>query len=343
MNNMGLRYTLLALCGVLTGACINIEGPENRSSPESELLKDITLASHSIIMSVGDSLKVSLQATTFDGTILQSNVLEMQWRSSSNENVQVDSLGVLRAIMAAKEPIVIIASAKYGPVTKADTMEVIVTNERLDISALRITLLDSSNVGYEFSDLPRIMVDAYDQDSLIETGLRMNLSVPRAPIGIELREVNALGQSIFSIRNDSSFIGEFYILLNANVYGRPLRDSARMLGLYPASYITLIAWDNDLLNPFFQFSSDTFFVQRCASLGFYNITPQVMDIIFDSAASMSGCESSDGDLNIYNLFPGGYEVRRVSTEGMLQWYGRSSITGERESRVFGSFLVLNPE
>ncbi len=366
--------TLALLMNILSG-CSDIESPTVDSVLPKDILHEVRVSTSSVRMKLGDSLKLDPLMFAVDGTQLDvANIDQITWSSSNSENVTVDSSGLIIGWKVSASPINITVSVKYNLVTKTHRIPVYVTSEQLDITSIKLVALDSQKITSRtfpgvnsLRRYPRVRIDLYQEDSIVQSGLNLPLTVPP---GVTLQYIPA--ERVFYVFRTDGVTGKFNIKLSGNMYGNEVGDSLEFISLYSAySRHSQVGYKatffEDVNSPFgLGISIDSsawydaidrsisYIMQPCAIIIFdvygrelFDFVPLLynqmfsypkIDIVFDDSANVSDCNSSNPDMstyepeviggNVYGWSPFKKVIRKSSTIGEVNWYMRDAETKE---------------
>lgn len=352
------RSIIFCVLGLPLTGCMDIQGPKTPDIASSDVLSNVSLGSTSVMIAKGDSLQLRALAMAMDSSIIEMSGNKFSWKSVDPSLVHIDSVGKIIGRTTTVVPVDIIVSLTYGPVTKADTVSVHVTETKINATSIKIELLDSNRVGaFPLLGYPRVSLDLYDGDVLIEKGVKLPVEVASPLQANPVLNEGPEGKYIYEINNDKGYIGRFWVKSSVNFYGNIIADSLEFWGLYPAaikSIPVLLNFATGTTNPHASgFIDSRVNVQPCA---FIIVTMAhfggPIDAVFsDSSASDNECqaiESADLNKDLLNrvnslgsvsqiktgsnltgLSAITLGLRRSSTKGKIDVYIRNSATKER--------------
>lgn len=340
-------YRTLAFIGIAflpLAACVDIEGPTLDPVEPSDALARVKISTTGIVMQLGDSIDLSLAAFAMDKSEISiSNPFSVEWISGDRTRIRVDSTGRVWGISLSKDPVRLIARWTHHGVTQADTIPVTVTEDRFDITSIKLVAMDSLRVGgISLSGTPRIRVDGYVGETRTVEGAMLPLRTTAAV------QITRMGEADhYTIENPDAHIGDFTIHVGGNIYGREMTDSIVLTGLYPATevnggFIDIVSFETNPDILIFEPPPPNF-VQPCAVvlMGVYT-SDRPIDIVFSDSAvgSSTDCDKSDPNNeilqaefisgNIENFPPNTYAIvgRKSATLGEVTWYVRYADTKE---------------
>lgn len=294
-----MRLSSLSLASiVLFGtACADIQGPGQEEIPAEQVLSFVTASTPSIVMQLGDSLQLGLSATSIVETEIPIlNPEEITWSSADPEQVEVDSTGMVRARRLTVSNVNVIASWQHNTITKSDTVPVIVTADRYDITSIRLVVVDSNKVGGGplIGVPPRVRIDGMVGSDVAFEGIYMHVSVPKQ-INIAFgRSLGDAGEDVFLIDNPNYWTGKFNVVAAGTVYGVPVADSVEWTALHVFVFQTSLGENletGDVSD--FYYSDDlgplSIFQQACGLYVIMNLSSQPVDIIWDDSTAASDC------------------------------------------------------
>lgn len=260
---------------ILVLSCSDIEAPQIGTVTPSEIMAQARISTNSVVMQIGDSLQLSVRATSAAGTDMNVTQADyIKWSSSSGDVVKVDSLsGLIKGVSTtAGAPVNISVVTKYGMVTKRHTIPVYVTADRIDVSEVKLIALDSLRVPFGglttgvsgIMTPPRIRLEAYYNGAPITVPNALTLDAPPGSQFTFDRDAQ-----VYLVTAGSLNIGKFMIRLSGNLYGNEVSDSIEFESIYKSGYLL----------PNFDFSWE-FIEEPQAKYGFI----QVADSIWRLAA-----------------------------------------------------------
>lgn len=382
--NIGVKAIVVGLfLGLMTIGCSDVAGPGQNRIPLSEVLASARVNVNSVMMQVGDSVQLSAYGLAIDGTNMDlSEADSVVWSSTNSDNLAVDSTGLIKGLKVSGLPVDIRVRVVYKEITKTHTIPVYVTSNKLDVTDIRLTSLDSSRVGtgtqqssetYSMIGSSRIRVDLYNGETLVLEGANIPLLSP-----VDVRYEGG----VFQVRN-FNYIGNFTVKIDGNIYGRVIADSLEFEGVY-ATWLSAsqFGWDASIhsdgdggltLNIDSTWTvgathkTDFYFVQPCGLVQFsgYDNNPFIpiffpevvfsvppIDIVFSDSAEVASCGASNitdpsateviGG-NVYNWSPMGKTIyRKASESGEVSWYLRDAVTKEPLG-ISGKYIIRDPD
>lgn len=353
-------FTFLAVA--VTMGCVDIEGPRPPALGSDQILSELRFSSRAIIMNAADTMEAGVRGVAMDGSSITVNRGEVIWRSLDSAIVYIDTLGRISSrVSKTGSPVGISASWTLHGVTRFDTISVQVTENRSDVTGVKLVSLDSTTVGSIETTAgiqpPRIRVDLYNGDQLVQAGAELPISVPsQVTAGYDAPSSKNNNEAGYFIRNQLTYLGPFWVRASVNLYGNEVSDSLLFQGVYPSLTTTaLIAFvEGDLMEIEMGPDDPVPAIQPCGwvVIGMLNLRDRSVDVVFsDSTADETGCEeipvsllqagwnnmpfsgSFTGGiargLHLSGPFPFGWWVRRSNTVGQISWYMRDATTGER--------------
>lgn len=357
----------LTLCLI---SCVEFNGPKEDMVDPAQILSEAKWAAEAVMMQEGSVLELPVYAISMLGTEMDlANADRIIWLSSGPSFVEVDSSGHIVAHRAGQNPVYITVSVTVGDVVKSHRIPVYVTENMLDAREVKLVSLDSTRIGGYALGENKIRIDLYRDGLAIVEGVRLPLIYPS---GIISQVASSGTRYVYGLRNNGHYIGDFYIFVDANVYGHSMRDSIKYTGLYPFRSIDVTSLGFTFQLTFIPPDIVTIYydssrirvsepaevmrvVQPCAIIAFQGEsgarapdTP--VDIVFDDSLSSVECaplglteyEDVRGG-NIINWIPGSKAIaRRSSTLGVVNWYVRDAVTKEHLD-ISGSYIAKVPE
>ncbi len=346
----GILRGLLCVLVVASTGCLGIQGPDAVGIDEGEVISKVRFPIRAIVMAVGDSSSLSLSAQAVDGSPIAIRDEDVKWRSLDSAIVRVTQNGMVHATGATSNAVGVIATYYYNLVSKADTVYVTISPNRLSASEVKIVSLDSTYVGaggLYFITNPFIRVDLFDNDGIVVKGAEIPLTVA-PPIKLTYRSTGGPDREpVYEVSNDKGKVGDFWIVASVLLYGQEVKDSFKFQATHPyALYPLLISADESgVLNIQNQLPAE--FAPSLRPCGWFMIlmaaVDKPIDLLFsDSLSGSSGC----GDLPVgagYYGIPfdqsplGGNLLNVVLTSdnvfGISAYLRRSSTKGEITYRV----------
>lgn len=355
-----MKHVVLLMLVLIGAGCVDIEGPHPEHLTEDHILAAVRVSTPSIVMQVGDTIRVSLSAISMSGDDIPiENPSEIRWSSSDPEQVSVDSNGLVSAhlVSSSSAGVEIVARWKYRITTQVDTVRVHVTSDRLDITSVRLTALDSNRIGSGLLDLPpRVRADLLNGDNIVLEGAMLHLTAPE-PIAVDFAgPLGNNGEMVFHVTNEKAFNGAFFIKAEGTVYGVEVSDSIEWTGLYPGLVAFILHEDAETGELYTGSSQGSvqepeYFSQECGLILIMNLTSKEIDIVFDDSTAATNCSQSLDSLywptiergNIYNIPPFASPIKKFSTSGIRRWHARLSDTRVVQPRAAGTVIVRSPD
>jgi hypothetical protein len=369
MRTLHTLVRMLGGCVLALTACLEIEGPETPAVDPNEILAKFRFSTRAVMMTVGDTLRLPVQAVAMNNTELTFDRRDIIWRSQDSAVVYVDTLGTVLARAQTTTPVRIVATYQRSGVTLADTIVVYVTLNKLSATSVRLIALDSTRVGIGdgYATFPRIRVDLYEDTAIAVRGAQLPLTTPSYVSTIFSATGGPENEPVYFVNITRYYLGSFWITASINLYGVEVRDSVRFEGLYPAGAILnyLVPNEEGEIVAGMPPSNQVLTLQPCAVVLILSaVTDRNIDIVFsDSTASSSGCAPMPESIlqqgyfglpftdhivggNMTNVrppefMPLGVLVRRSSTIGEISWYVRDAVTKQR-LLVSGTFKQVVP-
>lgn len=350
-------------------SCVDFNGPKQDMIDPAQILAEVRWSAEAVIMQEGSTLDLPVLAISMLGTEMDiESVDRVTWLSSAPSFVEVDSNGSIVAHQFNSNPVNITVSITVGDVVRSHRIPVYVTENILDVTTVRVISLDSTRIGAYAPDSNRIRIDLYREGSPVLEGVRLPL---RHPSAIVSQVISSGMHYVYGVRNNGHYIGGFYIVADANIYGRHVRDSIKYTGLYsfrspdvtslgfsaqlivvPPASITIEYDSSRIRGDVFE---TTRVVQPCGIIAFQGrsgaLAPDTpVDIVFDDSLSSVECDplslTEYDDVrggNVINWIPGSRTVaRRSSTIGAVNWYIRDAVTKEPLD-ISGTYVAKVPE
>lgn len=365
--------------------CSDVGGPGQEPVPIDDVLSYANINVNSVMMQVGDTLQLSARGFAINGTEIDLQQADsISWASANADNVSIDSsTGLIKALRASTLPVEVRMTVTYNSITKTHRIPVYVTSYRLDVTDVRLIALDSLRIGTgtspfagttSMTGVPRIRVDLYNGDNLVEEGSNIPLRSP-----VTLQYVSA--QRVYQVYN-LSYLGKFNVEVDGNIYGKEISSSIEFEGIYQARLaISDFGYSSTIYSPDGgsaviveidsawvtgnNHTTDTYFVQPCALVGFsgfsygfiylfydpeFKVPP--IDIVFSDSATTADCGASNitdpmsseviGG-NIYNWNSADRAIyRKASQPGEVSWYLRDAVTKEPLG-ITGKYIIRGPE
>lgn len=338
-----------------------MEGPGLVSLRPEETVSQIMLNSDFVMMQLGDTLSLSVKVTAIDRSELPVDLEKIVWVSQDSSQVEVSRYGQLKAKVASNLPVRVIVSYKENLNTVLDTVQVYVTQNRLVGSNIKLIVLDSNRVGgapsFVMLGHPRLRVDIFDNsENLVVKGASIPISTPAQVTSLFNPTGGDDNEPVYNIMNDAVKKGSFWVKSSVNLYGVPVVDSAKFIGLYPVTIGTFlfgnfIGEDGDgSIVPRIQDTTKLApQIQPCGVFAITNSTTKPFDVVFSDSLSIGTCNELDSNLfgvkvvggNILGLAPSMRGIRRVRTVGTVDYYLRDAVTKERLP-VSGRYESVEP-
>lgn len=346
---------------LIVQACVDIQGPAPQPLPTNQVISELQIGSSAAMIEVGDTVQLTVRAVAMDESEIAVDPSMIRWGSSDSSQVYVDSLGRVIGKVQSTIPVTISAAYRHVLTTKFDTVQVYVTENRINATSVRIVVLDSNRVGANpLFGYPRIRTDLYRGDTLVLVGAQIPISATQPVVLIGAPNGGPDGEPVYFVSNDKSRLGKFWITTSVNLYGNEVRDSIEFTGTYPiiAPAIQVVTGQAGGIQP------DTLApdepiqnVAPCGIVVIFSLAMVPIDIVFsDSTASSVGCDPIapesllgfgfpvHGDFiggNVMTMPPFSVAVRRSNTTGTISYYVRDAITKERlpVSRYYRAIAV----
>lgn len=360
-NQMKAAFLLMITCL----ACVDIEGPEMEPLGPGQILSRVEFPTSTVMMVKGDSHRIDLGIYAMNRESIPYNPDSIRWSSAEATVVKVTEAGVLYGLQVSDGPVLVTATYRHKYVTMTDSLSVYVTDGTVDVNKIRLVSLDSSKIDYyAMYGYPRVRVDLFNGDTLVERGAVLPIAVD-APADATIDYTGGPNQEpVYRIRNTKSFIGKFWVRTSVNIYGNVVKDSLEFTGLY-GSYIPGPNI-SDLPEGQAQISTnlDTIplrLYQPCAYVFLSNTSTDTIDFVFsDSLASPTGCAESTlhpmlsfsfgseilGQFiggNFIAMPPKSVATRQSNTVGIITYSVRKSSTKEIIPFFIGHYKQLIPE
>lgn len=334
------KFKLFSLLVLALNACSGFDGPEMADIGPHEILAEVRLRSKAIMIAKGDSLKIGFNLVAMDGSEITYDPTKIQWTSSQGVTVSVSSSGVILARQVSATPIKVMVKYVHNYVTRADTVDVFVTDGQFDVDELRLVSLDSNRVGGSGYGIPRVRVDLYRNGVLTKVESTIPIAVD-PPIKATLNKQGGPDKEpVYMIDNSKIMVGTFWIRASLNLYGNEVNDSLKFTGLYSSLSGGTVYSDHPEQIPVLD-TTNVGLYQLCTIHLLMNFSNETVDWLYsDSLASETGCSPDlkntfasfglwHGEFiggNVLNVPPGGIAVRRSNTSGIIVATVRNSIT-----------------
>ena len=308
---------LLMSSGAVLGGCVKDPVSATPSPSHSELLFTLEIHPRGITMAIGDS--VALTATP-------RNILNEPMTIPDTAPVQYVSSNVLRATVGAdgmvrgkgatpfnattgQTPVLIIATWKFGTVTKKDTVFVAVTATAPanPVASLSITPepypIDSTWLGWNPFAVKRIAVRATTATGESVPGVFATLSTTRR----RQRVVDGMVPATRVLDMSKFFAGQrFWLFAEASLYGVFLQDSVQYLAIDPAFAPINLSRD---IGGVTRLSSDSMTAAPCAMVSFSTQLTDSVRVRFDDPSQTTVCTAGD-ETGDFILPPNGDATRK---------------------------------
>lgn len=127
---------------------MDISPPSKVDVSSEEILHSIHLPFPKAVYAVGAIDTLSVVGILVTGDTIHIQPSDIQWRLSRvTDAIQVDSLGVLRALQSSATEIRVYASYKLGETTREASVGVFITDHNYDIETFKVRSLDSARTG----------------------------------------------------------------------------------------------------------------------------------------------------------------------------------------------------
>lgn len=248
-------FDIAKLCGLslLMLACMDIKGPAPQALLPYEIISELRISTRAVMMSLEDTLALSIRAIAMDGSDLSVPLRNVVWRSSDSGQVYVDTLGNLLPRQESEVPVTVTASYTHAGTTKSDTVSVYVTPSSLKATRVVIVPLDSTQLGLQSGfveflgggGFSHIRIDLYDENVLVLKGAQIPLVVPEQIRTFYLASGGPTGEPIYQVYNYGGIVKPFWIKVSVSLYGSEIGDSTLFRGLYAADGVQIIISKED--------------------------------------------------------------------------------------------------
>lgn len=336
---------------LITASCVDIKGPNVGNVPPEDLLATARLKSSAVMITKGDSHKLQLDLISMSGDTIPLEPENAVWTSSDARVVSVNTNGTIYGVAISASAIRVIVSYNHGYVTKLDTVSVYVTADRIDANQIKLISLDSNRTGgLGAFGMPRVRVDLYKNDTLVQKGSLIPIQVDAPATAVVALTDGPNGEPVYRIKNDKLKLGKLWVRGSLNLYGNEVNDSIEFTGLGD-DMIPLSIYE--FPDPDIETLLDTVIVreyQVCGVLMILNYSQTYnVDILFsDSTSAEPPCDVGDGagaygsfyemsgytnmgvftSGNIVNLAPSSFAVRKTRTSGVITYTTRRSGTNQ---------------
>lgn len=348
LNNYILYFFRVICFGVavcMTG-CVDIVGPDPQPVATNDIFTDFSFTTDAMFIRQDDTLQVAVQAFAINQSVIPINTKNVRWSSEDSSRVYIDTLGQLIGRSVGQLPVVVEARYTHGAVTRTAYMDVYVTAGAFSATSVKMTLLDSARVGANGgSQLPRVQVNLYDNNTIVQSDLRLPIKVPSPLFTSYSPEGGPDKTPAYSIGSSGGYFGRFPVKVSINLYGVEVHDSLEFTGIYPYQIASLFVGDDTDGGVTGLEEELQLAVQPCAVIPIVVTVTRPIDLVFsDSLAPSTGCDSLPSAAlaslpgstqyvggNVTNILPDGFQViiRRSNTEGRIEIYVRDHITKEK--------------
>lgn len=344
-----LKYSFLLVLGT---ACVDVEGPKRETLSPSDVLAQVRIRSEAIMIAKGDSHQIEFDIIAMNGESIPFDHSRIKWTTTEAQTVSTSQNGTLYGKEITTTPIKVIVQYEHKYITKLDTVNVYVTDGRIDANKIRLVSIDSNRIGANpLGGHPRVRVDLYKNDSIVEKGSFIPIQAD-APVVATMDPAGGPGgEPVYRISNDRLRIGKFWVRASLNLYGNEISDSLSFTGLYgalptPISGVSDLPEDYNGPIPLLDTIPLRLF-QLCTVQIFVNFSSAPVDFVFsDSTASSTGCASDPASItflstflpwpaygefiggNVLNMPPLTTAIRKSRTAGVVSFTVRNSLTKE---------------
>ena len=345
---MKLTHLCRSLLFVIMGtACVDIQGPAMEDLGAGDVLAEVQIRSSAILVEIDDSLQIDFDLVAANNERIPYDQDNIKWSSTASQIVAVTNTGMIHGRAVSSGPIKIGVQYVHKYVTRTDTVNVYVTDGRVDANAIRLISLDSSRVGSNSPyGIPRVRVDLYKDGALVEKGALIPIQITAPAVATLDRVGGPDSEPVYRIQNNKSLIGKFWIRASVNLYGNEVEDSLGFTGLYGSLTSGISIYTVPANNPPPIPILDTIPLnlnQICGVQLILNLSTEMVDVVFsDSTVSSTACRPGDADFRGYGLpfygeFIGGnvasmppmsLAVRKTNTPGVVSHTVRKSATKE---------------
>lgn len=310
--------SLLILTSFLIG-CVDIEGPVREPAGPKDILSRVDVGVSSVYMESGTTFKLDFAAISMSGDTIPINEDSIQWSSADGSTVSIRNDGLITGLKESDGGVRLISKLTYRYVTRSDTIQVFVTDEKIDADRLKLVYLDSGRSDMNpFYGRNRVRVDLYRGDSVIVQGSTLPVEIEK-PSTLTLNPTGGISKEPVYTISTGSQIGKFWIKSSVNLYGITLKDSLEYTGLHMGygTGLTLRQADSNSFNT--PTNLDTIplrIYQPCTFVVLGNVSNDSIDIVFsDSTAPSTDCEVKPihGMVSLAASFPFIYGVPAIFT------------------------------
>lgn len=354
------RYRML--CFYLLSAaiaCVDIQGPAPKPLAPSEILSQLQFSTRAVMMSVSDTVSLSVSTIYMDGSQSLIPADSINWSSQDSAQVYIDTTGVVTALKESNIPVGVIASYKRSGTTKSDTIPVYVTANQLDADRIMLVSIDSSSVGANPpAENPRIRVDLYHGQALVMKGAIVPLTVPEPVTVTYLSSGGPDGEPVYAVGNNRGYLGPFWVKGSVLLYNTEVKDSVLYQGVYPATgpMILIQSTGDGGVHSMEMLPDDPVpNIQPCGWVLVIatGIPDRQLDVVFSDSLSLEN-ECNDIPLTLLNEFrvlgavpifdnivggnlksvkptgplPFTLWIRRSGSEGEISYFVRDAVTGD---------------
>jgi hypothetical protein len=314
----------------------------------SELFASMVIDIASGVVAVGDSIDLKATALSISKDTIPITGASLQWGVSDPSRLRIDQNGRVHFLKHSNGDVVYpwVRWTSNG-VTRADSASLVITQSRDPITRIQIRQSgDSARVSTDDGGTCcAFFVIARDADG-------DSLGLIGAPVWSDPRFAESqlmisylgtfgiqwgLGQYFIM----SKVIGPFWLKTETLVYGTVLRDSIKLMGLYPLGANVRLTPDPVTAEISTVSNGYTKTVQPCGAIEFNNRLTQPIEVEFDDASKVSGCVPGDASGNIDSIARNATISRKIPS-GTVRWTARVKGSGPVAPTVSGTVTTREP-
>lgn len=350
---MKLLFVGLLSSAMLLSGCADPSGPLAPKVSPSELFASIVIDVESGIFAVGDSIDFKATALSISKDTIPLIGRSLEWGVSDPSKIRIDQNGRVHFLKSSDDAIVYPwVRWTYNGVTRADSAYLVITQNRPPVASIKIRQSgDSARVSTDAAGnccaFSVIAVDAAG-DSLVPIRAPVWSNPRVAESELNIGYYGALGIRLgfgqYSVM--SKVIGPFWLKTETLVYGTLMRDSIKLMGLYPLGGRVTISPDPitaEISTTSIGYSHKGYshIVQPCGSIEFSNRMTQPIEVVFDEPEKVSGCVPGDAIGNIDSVARNAIISRKIPS-GTVRWTARVKGSGPLAPAVSGTVTTREP-
>lgn len=337
---------------LVMAACVDKSAPTGPRLTPDEILQRIEVFPSAAVLAVGDSIQLGLKAyDLLDKEMSTAGEAPIVWTSSNDDIAVVDSNGIVHAHSPTTEFVSITGRWNHNGKADSAVTTAIVTPSRSSIAGLRIVPKDSARTASNDQLLSApaswFAIVATDDNGQAGDKIRLPITIqPGLPITAVIAiYVGALGSLLggddFFI--NTTYIGDYYLYVSANVYGVDIKDSTKFTGLHRAAETFPITLDQATGSGLTSRNYNReIIMQPCGHAKFHNQSQVPIAVEFSDPSKASGCVTGDLTGNIESIPPGRTIIRKFPQTGTIEWAVRDLNTGQLQPKATGKITMRNP-